>query len=94
MEATEKFAKISVETNPDTGEVTLYISNEPWGPVVTGKNLAEAKAKMKDAFGIAMLANSYCDSIRLQNNHEAIKEKMTEYNNEVNKVNKTLEYAL
>lgn len=93
MEAKTKYAEIAVVTNPNNGEVTLYVSNEPWGPVVTGKNLAEAKAKMNEAFGLTMIANSYCATINI-NSDDTIKEKIVEYKQELAKMTKTLEYSL
>lgn len=64
---THKFAEIASVVNPDTGEVTLYISNENWGPIVTGKNLADAKQKMLEAFGLSMIVNSFCGTQNLRN---------------------------
>ena len=92
METKTKYAEIAIATNPNNGEVTLYVSNEPWGPVVTGKNLAEAKAKMNEAFGLSMIANSYCATIN--SNDDSIKEKIVEYKQELAKMTKTLEYSL
>jgi hypothetical protein len=36
-------------TNRRNGEVTMYLARARGGPVVTGKNLAEAKQKMNQA---------------------------------------------
>lgn len=86
-ETKTRFAEISVITNPETGEVTLFISNETWGPVVTGKNLSEAKSKMREAFGLTMIANSFCATKNSQ-------EEISEMNQEFKRINDTLEFAL
>lgn len=93
MKTETKFVNISSVTNPENGEVTLFISNESWGPVVTGKNLADAKKKMKEAFGISMIGNSYLDVVK-ESNEETVKERLNEYKQEMNKLNNTLENAL
>ena len=94
MTTETKFATISMNMNPENGEVTLFVSDHSWGPVVTGKNLAEAKTKMKEAFGLAMIANSYCATVDAQKHDGALKAKVSEYNKEMTKLNNTLEYVL
>ncbi len=37
------------ETNPENGEVTMYLANVAGGPVVTGINLEDAQRRMKEA---------------------------------------------
>ncbi len=91
MKTVTKFAAISMEVNPENGEVTLFVSNESWGPVVTGKNLAEAKAKMKEAFGLAMIANTFCSHI---NTAEINQEEAQSYKQELNKINHTLDCVM
>lgn len=54
--------EIAVLVDAETKHVTMYITNEHWGPIVTGKNLAEVKAKFIEAFGLSMIANSFLDS--------------------------------
>ncbi len=54
-------ATIGRKTDPNNGHVTLYIKDHPWGPIVTGKTLEEAKAKFLLALPANMVANSYCE---------------------------------
>jgi hypothetical protein len=88
METVEKFAAIASVTNPENGEVTLFISNEPWGPVVTGKNLEEAKSKIEEAFGLTMVANSFCS---IKNAKEFKPAEAKGYKQQLEKITSTLE---
>lgn len=92
MKTETKFAEISAKINPENGEVTLFISNEDWGPIVTGKNLAEAKTKMNEAFALAMVANSFC-SIQHAQSDGLIKKTITEGKHEIEKLKHTLEMS-
>lgn len=85
-----KYAEISISVSPDTGEVTLCVRNESWSPIVTGKNLAEAKVKMEEAFGLAMIANSYCATI----NHRQEESTMKGAVEKMKRLKNTLEIAL
>lgn len=89
MESKTKFAEILAKTNPENGEVTLFIGNEDWGPVVTGKNLAEAKTKMEEAFALAMISNTFCHA-----ESGKMKEKVADGKMEIDKVRHTLEVSL
>ena len=40
--------------NPDSGHVTLCLKNEKGGPIITGKNIIEAKEKFKEAIEIML----------------------------------------
>jgi hypothetical protein len=51
------FLPIASVVNPRNGAVTLYLNGTTsGGPVVTGKNLAEAKTKFQEAYGLMMIA--------------------------------------
>ncbi len=52
---------IHIATNPKNGEVTLCLSNVQGGPVVTGKDLAEAMAKLKDGLDLFSVLTSFLD---------------------------------
>ncbi len=54
-------ATIGRKVGPD-GAITLYVMDHSWGPIVTGKNLDEAKAKFRLALTGNMIANSYCEA--------------------------------
>lgn len=61
MATTTITATIGRKVGPD-GAITLYVKDHPWGPIVTGKNLDEAKAKFRLALTGNMIANSYCET--------------------------------
>jgi hypothetical protein len=94
MKPTTKFAIVHTVTSEESGEVTMYLGNEPWGPIVTGKNLAEAKTKLKEAFGLAMIANSYCDTLRQPVDDKKIREELIKHKEEYAKLENTLQTVL
>lgn len=63
MKASKDSVEISSIVNHKNGEVTLFLSNISGGPIVTGKNMDDAKSKMKEAFGISLVAASFEDGI-------------------------------
>ncbi|MCU0432910.1 MAG: RNA-binding protein 25 [Bacteroidia bacterium] len=63
MRTSKESVEISSILNHKNGEVTLFISNIAGGPVVTGKNMEDAKSKMKEAFGVCLAAASFEDGI-------------------------------
>ena len=89
MKEETKFIEICSAINPKNGEVTLFLGNERWGPVVTGKNLAEAKARMKEAFGLSMIANSFLDPLNFDGHTPD-----TNPGVEMNRLENTLQYSL
>lgn len=58
-----KEIRIAALSDPDTKEVTLFVFGENWGPIVTGKNLEEAKTKMKEAMRVSMIYNSLTSNV-------------------------------
>ena len=50
--------KIALVTNPETGEVTLYLKNVRGGPVITGRDMTEALLKWQDAFALFEFAKA------------------------------------
>lgn len=67
-------ANIGVRVNPDTKEVTLFLSNQPWGPVVTGATLDEAKAKMMECINATMVVHSFCELVERNDGHKDLPE--------------------
>lgn len=64
----ERTIHIGRRDDPETSEVTLYIKEEPCGPIVTGTTFEEAKAKFLQCLPAAMVANSYCEFERNPSN--------------------------
>ncbi len=92
MKGETKYVSLATTTNPDTGEVTMFVFGEKWGPVVTGKNLYEAKMKMKEAFGLAMLFNSFWETFNDRVNKKASELAMMQKTaSELEKLEKSLE---
>mgnify|MGYP003405375272 FL=1 len=59
MEMKTEYVVLLVKENKDNGSVTMSVSSESWGPVVTGKDMQDAKNKMKEAFAVSMLFNTF-----------------------------------
>jgi hypothetical protein len=60
METVEhKVAKIKVAKATD-GSTVLSIDGEKWGPVVSGRDLGEAKEKFLRAFKVSLLLKTFC----------------------------------
>ena len=59
MEMKTEYVVLLVKENTESGSVTMSVSSESWGPVVTGKDMQEAKNKMKEAFAVSMLFNTF-----------------------------------
>lgn len=51
--------KISSVTNPETGEVTLYLANEKGGPVISGRDMAHALERWQAAFALYGMAKFF-----------------------------------
>lgn len=65
-----RFVEICSILDPYTGEITLYINNETWGPIITSKTLDDAKRKFEEAFGLCMIMNSLCTVEAIKNNED------------------------
>ena len=63
---------ISVEiasmVNKTSGETIMYIHNKKGGPIVFGQTIDEAKRKMKEAFGVSLIAASFVVTIIVAKN--------------------------
>jgi|GEM_PF-3496286 hypothetical protein len=53
---------IGSTTNENTGAVTLFFTEEKWGPVVTGRDLNEAKDKFIDALKVSLVIRSILET--------------------------------
>jgi hypothetical protein len=51
-------SELAHRTNPENGEVTLYLKNTTGGPIITGKSLTEAMLKWQEAFALYRFTQS------------------------------------
>ena len=92
MESTTKFANMATITDPSTGEVTMYIHNEKWGPIVTGATVEEAKAKMSKAFLLSLIANTFWTNDP-ESGFTPVSPATDDFENEMGRVNNTLSHS-
>lgn len=52
-------SEIASVTNPENGEVTLYLANAKGGPIVTGTSYTHAMSRWHEAFGLFQLASAF-----------------------------------
>lgn len=91
MSETTIHATIGKRVDPATNEVTLFIEDQPWGPIVTGATFEEAKAKFLKVLPAIMVANSYCEIKHNPVDMEAIKERIAAARIEMERLSNKLE---
>ena len=91
MSETTIHATIGKREDPTTGHVTLFIKDQPWGPIVTGATYEEAKAKFLKVLPAVMVANSYCEIERSPVDMDAVKSRIATSREEIVRLTKELE---